>query len=437
MLLLKGLKPPKTMKLKTLALILCAAASSQAALLHFELSPAGTDVAVGLSPSNSVPVVTNSTGSGNAVSGGIVFDTDTSLMQLAIGYGSAAGFTDLTGVPTLMHIHGPAAVGQNAGPIVDLMPYNFPAADPTKGGVILGTFSFPTNEVSSLLGGSNYVNIHTALNPGGEIRGQLMPVTIVNQPPSVICPGPVTAECATAAEVTVLVTDPEGDALTIVWSVNGDVVQTSTVAATSPPAAANLTLSRVLPLGTNIVSILVTDVATNTASCATMVAVVDTTPPVIVSASATPNVLWPPNHKMVAISVNADVTDTCGATTWKIIRVRSNEAVNGRGDGNTAPDWVITGAHTLKLRAERSGTKQDRVYTITIQAKDESKNLSEPTAITVTVPKSQGNSNANGNGNGNGNANGNGNGGGNSNGNGNANGNGNGNAGNGNGGKPK
>jgi hypothetical protein len=379
------------MKLKTFALILCAAASSQAALVHFELSPPGTDSAVGLSPSNSFPAVTNSAGSGNTVSGGIVFDTDTSLMQLAIGYGSAAGFTDLTGVPTLMHIHGPAAVGQNAAPVVDLMPYNFPYSDTAKGGLIMGTFSFPTNAVASLLAGSNYVNIHTALNPGGEIRGQLIPVILLNQPPSVTCPGPVTAECGTAAEVGVLVADPEGDALTVVWSVNGAVVQTNTIAASSPPAAANLTFLRELPLGTNVVSITVTDAATNTASCATMVAVVDTTPPVIVSAAADPKVLWPPNHKMIPIVVSAEVTDTCGSTTWKIVSVRSNGPVNGRGDGNTAPDRVITGNHTLKLRAERSGTKQDRVYTIIIQAKDQSGNLSQTKAITVTVPKSQGN----------------------------------------------
>jgi hypothetical protein len=378
------------MNSKVIALIICTVASSQAALVHFELSPAGTDAAVGLSPSNSVPAVTNSTGSGNTISGGIVFDTETSLMELAIGYGSAAGFTDLTGVPTLMHIHGPAAVGQNASPVINLMPYNFNAADPTKGGVIVGTFIVSTNAVSNLLAGLTYVNIHTALNPAGEIRGQLVPVILANLPPSVTCPGTVTAECGTAAEVTVLVADPEGDALTIVWSVNGAVVQTNTVAASSPPVAANLTLTRVLPLGTNVVYLMVTDTATNTASCATLVTVVDTTPPVIVTAAATPNVLWPPDHKLVPISVSADVTDTCGPTTWKITRVRSSEAVNGRGDGNTSPDWAITGAHTLKLRAERSGGNS-RTYTITIQAKDQSGNLSQTKSITVTVPKSQGN----------------------------------------------
>jgi hypothetical protein len=170
------------------------------------------------------------------------------------------------------------------------------------------------------------------------------------------------------------------------------VVQSNTVAASSPPVAANLSFLRELPLGTNVVSITVTDAGTNTASCATLVAVIDTTPPVIVSAAADPKELWPPNHKMIPVAVRAEVTDTCGSTTWKIVSVRSNEPVNGRGDGDTTPDWVITGNHTLKLRAERSGTKQDRIYTITLQAKDQSGNLSQTKAITVTVPKSQGNS---------------------------------------------
>src|SRR6266853_1695654 len=122
---------------KFLVLILGAAVSAQAALIHFDLSPPGTDVAVGLSPSNQVPPVTNSTGSGNTISGGIVLDTDSDILHLAIGYGSAAGFTDLTGVPIGMHIHSPAPTTQNAGVIVPLGPYSFPAQNPTNGGVII------------------------------------------------------------------------------------------------------------------------------------------------------------------------------------------------------------------------------------------------------------------------------------------------------------
>ena len=69
---------------------------AQAEIIQFNLSPAGTDAAVGLSPLNEVPAATNSTGSGNEISAGISFDTDTSILTLALGYGSAAGFTNLT-----------------------------------------------------------------------------------------------------------------------------------------------------------------------------------------------------------------------------------------------------------------------------------------------------------------------------------------------------
>jgi len=116
-----------------------------------------------------------------------------------------------------------------------------------------------------------------------------------------------------------------------------------------------------------------------------VVTVVDTTPPVIGAVSADPNVLWPPNHKMIAVKVHAVVTDTCGPATWKIIGVSSNEAVDARGSGHTSPDWKITGDHTLTLRAERSGTGSGRVYTITIQATDASGNIAQKT-VTVSVP---------------------------------------------------
>jgi hypothetical protein len=235
------------------------------------------------------------------------------------------------------------------------------------------------------------VNIHTALNPGGEIRGQLIPAVATNSPPTLSCPANETVECGTAAEVTIALSDPDGDALTVTWTVNGMPVQTNSLPASAPSVVANVSFSAVLPLGTNVLDVTVTDTATNTASCSTTVVVVDTTPPVIVSASADPNVLWPPNHKLVEVHISATVTDTCSSTTWKIIKVTSNEPVNGLGDGDTGPDWVITGDHTVKLRAERSGKGKGRIYTITIQATDTSGNLSQARDVTVTVPHDQGN----------------------------------------------
>ena len=387
-----------------LTLLLTAALSAPAALIHFELSPPGTDVAVGLSASNEVPQSTNSTGSGNTISGGIVLDTNSFKLLVTVGYGSAAGFTDLTGAAIAMHIHSPAGPGTNAGVEISLVPYDFTATNPAHGGIIYGIIDVPTNAVSNLLAGLDYLNIHTVMYPGGEIRGQLIPQVQTNAPPTtnaapmVSCPGPMTVECGTPAMVTVAVGDSDGDALTVVWTVNGMAAQTNTIAAGGTNGTmAMVSFMDTLPLGTNQVAVMVSDSGTNsaspgtnTASCATTVTVVDTTPPVIVSARAEPNVLWPPNHKLVDVRVFAHVTDTCSDTTWKITKVASNESVNAKGSGHTDPDWIITGDHTVKLEAERSGQGNGRVYTITIQAKDTSGNLSTPKTVTVTVPKSHG-----------------------------------------------
>ena len=77
-----------------------AGAVHQGTLVPFGISPAGTDAAMGWSPFNEVPAVGNSTGSGGTVSAGVWFDTGSSTLTLTMGYGSAAGFTDLTGPAT-------------------------------------------------------------------------------------------------------------------------------------------------------------------------------------------------------------------------------------------------------------------------------------------------------------------------------------------------
>jgi len=92
----------------------------------------------------------------------------------------------------------------------------------------------------------------------------------------------------------------------------------------------------------------------------------------------------------VSVRVFAYVTDTCDTTTWKITDVTSDEPADAKNDDNKDPDWAITGAHTVKLRAEKNPNGSARVYTITVQAKDASGNLSDKKTVTVTVPKSQG-----------------------------------------------
>ena len=361
---------------------------AQAEIIQFNLSPAGTDAAVGLSPLNEVPAAANSTGSGNEISAGISFDTDSSILTLALGYGSAAGFTNLTAPAVSMHIHGPAGPGTNAPVVVNLAPYLFTPGDAALGGLIYGQVQIPAAQVTNLLAGLHYINIHTTNYPGGEIRGQL--VGEINKSPVIACPVPVTVECGSLTTVTSKVSDPEGDALVVVWSVNGTAIQTNELAAGATTSPTEVNFPAEFPLGTNQVSVAATDSQGNTATCSTTVTVVDTIPPVIVRVTATPNCIWPPNHKMVAVQVEARVTDVCGPTRWKIIAIMSNQAVDAKGSGNTAPDWEITGPHTANLRAERSGKDGTRIYTITVQAVDESGNKSERKTVEVTVPHDRG-----------------------------------------------
>ena len=66
------------------------------------------------------------------------------------------------------------------------------------------------------------------------------------------------------------------------------------------------------------------------------------------------------------------------------VEVSSNEVTDGRGDGHTATDWQVLGAHAVRLRAERAGLGTSRIYTLTISCTDSSGNTSIATG-TVSV----------------------------------------------------
>src|SRR5687768_8964507 len=111
------MKPP--MKTYIIPLLsLCAILPLSAEVLEFDFSPEGTSPATGLSPANEVPPATG-TGSGDEILSGITFDTVTKVLSVPIGYGSFAGFTNLTGPATAAHIHGPAPATGTAPPIHD------------------------------------------------------------------------------------------------------------------------------------------------------------------------------------------------------------------------------------------------------------------------------------------------------------------------------
>ena len=89
-----------------------------------------------------------------------VFNKDTNLFRWKVNY------SGLTGAATAGHFHGPAAVGANAGVV---LPWAGPIASPME-----GSATITPAQAADLVAGRWYANIHTAANPGGEVRGQMM-----------------------------------------------------------------------------------------------------------------------------------------------------------------------------------------------------------------------------------------------------------------------
>jgi len=193
---------------------------------------------------------------------------------------------------------------------------------------------------------------------------------------------PQTMECNSGggqASVTALVSDDKGHSLTVQWYLNNELKRTDQVAGTTPVTKGNCVYSGNFPCGTTQVMVSVSDGQSDPVIQSTTVTVTDTTAPAISNISAAPNILWPPNHKMVAVKVNGLATDGCDpAPKCKIMSVTSNEP--------GADDVQITGDMTVNLRAERKGSGSGRIYTIRLQATDATGN-SVNRDVTVSVPK--------------------------------------------------
>jgi hypothetical protein len=82
------------------------------------------------------------------------------------------------------------------------------------------------------------------------------------------------------------------------------------------------------------------------------------------------------------------VADNCDPSPVCALSVSSNEPVNGTGDGDTGPDWVVVNAHQVQLRAERAGGGSGRIYRITVSCTDNAGGTGTA-STTVTVPLAQ------------------------------------------------
>lgn len=112
-----------------------------------------------LKGSNEVPP-NNTTATGNAEA---VFDPATRRLSWTVNY------SGLSGPVTGMHFHGPAEAGRNAG---IALPFQAPPGGFTS--PVTGSQVINEAQANDLLAGRWYANIHTAANPGGEVRGQMV-----------------------------------------------------------------------------------------------------------------------------------------------------------------------------------------------------------------------------------------------------------------------
>ena len=87
------------------------------------------------------------------------FNKDSKLLSWKLVY------SGLSGPATMAHFHGPAMAGQNAGVVV-------PLTNPAS--AVESSATLTEAQANDLLAGKWYINVHTAANPGGEIRGQVL-----------------------------------------------------------------------------------------------------------------------------------------------------------------------------------------------------------------------------------------------------------------------
>jgi hypothetical protein len=210
---------------------------------------------------------------------------------------------------------------------------------------------------------------------GPGFREQEVYALTPNRPPVCDANGPYAVQC-TGGSTTVSLngshsSDPDGDALAFTWTGTfaGGTVSGPTPIVTFPG------------IGTSTVHLTVSD-PFESSSCSAAVSILDTTPPIL-SCAVERTSLWPPEHALVDVGLAATAQDSCTGAVPVTIDVFSNEDDDGSGDGQHSPDAVVA---PLRVRAERSGTGDGRVYLIRASAIDGAGNRAVA-CCTVVVPR--------------------------------------------------
>jgi hypothetical protein len=220
-------------------------------------------------------------------------------------------------------------------------------------------------------------------------------LTIDNSAPHIMVTGGGTYSLGSKISLGGQVSDFDGDPINYDWFLGDELLFSGAIQC--PAGGAPVDLSRLdiehLDLGEHMVTIRVYDPFNAPVIDQAKIAIIDDVAPSI-APIAQKTILWPPNHAMIDINIQANAHDNSGAVHLSAT-VSSNEAQDGIADGDLSPDWTqpvineATGVITLKLRAERAGNRNGRIYSIAITAQDEAEN-SNSAVVTVLVPHDKG-----------------------------------------------
>jgi hypothetical protein len=116
---------------------------------------------------------------------------------------------------------------------------------------------------------------------------------------------------------------------------------------------------------------------------------VDLTVPVV-TASASPTTLWPPNHKLRPVTVTGTVADASGGVPSTVNYQVVDEYGQVQPSGTASVDSQGNYSFVVRLQASRTGQDKDgRLYTIVVTAVDQAGNTGSARTF-VVVPHDQG-----------------------------------------------
>jgi len=156
----------------------CFSVPAKGELVQFKVTGNGGD---GLLGSNVTPG-TGSPGEGGIGMTGITLDTVTGILHVDIQWGTGNGYAgDLTGQVTVLHLHGPTpSISPNSfsetGPLMVVLSTSLSFNNSAINGSLNDDFFINPADRQAIIDGRTYLNVHTAQNAMGEIRGYLVAI---------------------------------------------------------------------------------------------------------------------------------------------------------------------------------------------------------------------------------------------------------------------